>query len=227
MNLVELNDKMLHNSERRVWKAEPITQDVLDEFRRLVNASKGVKEFYDSVEDSAVFMQVYPSFKKIYGATKASELFYVSKLGYYYQGVPAKLLYSLMKLLRECGKTHINDTLSRGVSLLAPWVGYAFVVDGEEITLKELIESICNTPIKLLTSAVPKVKSADCYEVWVPNVERVALIPGDIANMLPFAECEKIEFKKELGLVIGDTVVRSFNNRLGITKDDFDLRECI
>lgn len=227
MNLIEMNDKLLVNKAREYVNVPVITQELVDEFRRLINACKSALNAYNTVEDSGVFLTMYSGMKKIYGLDMATELFYASKLGFLYPGVPSKLVYILNKMVKDYGVVHVNDSLSRCVKLLSPFVGDVYTSGDTEVTVKDLIENFVGVPIKLLTSSVRKVKSTDCYEVYVPNVERVALLPNDIANMLPYSECAKITFEKDKGLVIGDIVVRTMNNRLGVTKDDFDLRGTI
>lgn len=227
MNLIQMNDKLLVNKERKLVKVPEVTQELCDEYRRLMNASKSLLHVYETVEDATAFYVMYPSITKIYGSHLANELFYASKLSFLYPGVPCKLSYILNKIFKECGVVHVNDALSRGVKLVQPFVNDTYQCNGDEITVKDVIENFVGGPVKLLTSSVRKVKAADCSEVFVPNVERVALLPADIANVLPYAECEKIEFDKQKGLVIGDVIVRCMNNRLGVTKDDFDLRNCM
>ena len=227
MNLIQMNDKILVNKDRKLVKPPVVTQELCDEFRRLVNASRILENYYTTLEDSTAFLTTYPSIKEIYGTGLATELFYASKLNFFYPGVPSKLSYVLNKIFKVCGVVHVNDALCRGVKLVQPFVNDVYEVNGEEVTVKDVIENFVGGPIKLLTSSVRKVKAADCYEVFVPNAERVALLPGDIANVLPYAECEKIEFDKQRGLVIGDVIIRCMNNRIGVTRDDFDLRKCM
>ena len=228
MNLIEMNDRLLVNKDRREVVVPEVTQDMCDRFRRLVASSNSVQNMYNNIEDANAFFMMYPDIKKIFGAGVCVEIFYVCKQKYVYDGVPAKLVYILNKTFNEGGLVHVNAALNRATALLKPYVNDVYVVDGMAVTVKDVIENIVGRSVKLLTSSVRKVKATDCYEVYVPNAERVALLPMDIANMLPYAECEKIRFTKEKGLVIGDDViVRCLNNRLGITRDEFDLISCI
>lgn len=227
MNLIELNDKMLINKDKKKVVIPEFGQADVDEFRRLVHSSKSVGNSFDTSDDSTSFFAVYSDVKKCVGKDVAEELFYAAKLGFFYPGIPSRLAYILNRMTREYGVATVNESLSRCVKLLSPYVGDLYESNGVEVSLKDVIENFVGGPIKLLTSSVRKVKATNCYEVYVPNVERVALLPGDIANSLPYAECAKITFDRNQGLVIGDLVLRTMNNRLGITKDDFDLREAM
>jgi hypothetical protein len=227
MNLIEFNDKLLVNNERVVYEVPAINQESIDDFRKVVNSSRSMAYTYETLEDVDAFMKLYPGIKKLYGSALLSELFYASKLNQYYEGIPSKLIYVLTKLFKEFGTVHINDTLSRGLKYLTPFINHIYVVNGQDLTLKDVIDVFAKGAVKLLTSSVRKVKAVDCYEVFIPNANRVALLPNDIANQLPYADCEKLSFDRNRGIVMDDLVVRTMSNRLGVTKDDFDLRQCI
>lgn len=228
MNLIEFNDKLLVNKDRKKCSVQNITQEECDAFRQLTAASHAMGDLYGQIDDSTAFYKAYGQVAKIFGRS-AEDLFYACKMGYFYEGIPARLSYILRKAFAEAGATHhVNDTLNRCYHLLERYLDDIYEVDGEEFTLKDVIDNFAGAPVKLLTSSVRKVKTIDCSEVYVPNVARVALLPSDIANMLPYAECEKISFSKDMGLMIGeDIVVRCLNERIGVTRDDFDLRECV
>ncbi len=225
MNLIEFNDKLIVNNQRQKRTVPEVTQNDIDEFVQLMHSSRSLLNMYQTTEEFGDFIKVYPSIKKVYSIDLAEELFYASKLHYQYNGVPTKLVYIITKMFSTFGHNHVNDALSRSIKYLAPYLDDTYLVDGKEVTLKDVIEFFAKSQIKLLTSSVPKVKSLDCYEVYVPDADRVALLPNDIASKLPYADCEKIVFDKQKGLVIEDIIVRTMNGRLGITKDDFDLRQ--
>lgn len=228
MTLIELNDLMLVNNKRFEVKVPEVSQNDCDTFRRLVGSSKTVENVYNMTDDANSFFSMFPDIKKMFGDGVCVEVFYACKLKFVYDGVPSKLVYIVSKMLSECGNCNINTALNRTTSLLRPYVDHIYKVDGKEYTLKDVIENMTGFSIKLLTSSVRKVKSVNCFEVYVPNVERVALLPPDIAKLLPYSECAKIRYDRELGLVVGDdTVVRCLNGRLGITRDDFDLTNCV
>ncbi len=227
MTLIEFNDKLLVNKGRKLVTPAEFTQEEVNEFRRIIAVNAQVKALYNTCEDSKAFLEVCPWLKRIYGLDKYTELFYASKLKAYYKGVPCKLTYILNRLFDEFGNQHINTTVAIGVKLLTPYVNDIYNIDGQEATLKDLIDNYAGHIVKLLTKTVRKVKSADCYELYVNNVDRVALIPNDIANMLPYDMCAKLSYEKMKGLFIDDLILRTLNDRLGVTKDDFDLRKCV
>lgn len=227
MNLIEMNDRLLVNKDRRQVTVPEATQEKCDLFRRLVESSKTATNMFNSLEDANAFFAIFPDLRKILGTGVCVEVFYACKLKYAYDGVPARLVYILNKAFTHGSQVHVNATLNTVTALLKPYVNDVYTVNGETATVKDIIENVLGRSVKLLTSSVRKVKATDCFEVYVPNVERVALLPPDIANMLPVAECEKIRFDREKGLVIDNVIIRTLNNRLGITRDDFDLIKCI
>lgn len=227
MTLVEFNDKLLVNKDHHPITIVQFTQNDIDEFRRLIAVNPIVKNCYDSCEDSNAFLEFAPWLKTIYGKDLYTELFYAAKMTSYYKGIPCRLIYILNTMFSKFGTQHLNDTLSRGYKYLIPYLNYIFDVDGQEVTLKGLIDNYAGRVTKLLTKTVRKVKSADCYEVYVNGEDRVALIPNDIANTLPYDMCAKLAFAKSRGLYIDDIIIRTMNGRIGVTKDDFDLRKCL
>lgn len=229
MTLLEFNDLLLVNPNRIEVKVPTVTQDMCDIFRRIVASSRTMQNVYDMTDDANSFFYMFPDVKKLLGTGTCVEVFYACKLKFVYDGVPSKLVYIVNKMFSECGTIAVNSAINRTLPLLKPYVNDVYNVDGKSVTVKDVIENIAGFPIKLLTSSVPKVKATNCFEVYVRNVERVALLSPAIAKLLPYAECEKIKFDRELGLVIGDgdVILRCLCGALGIVKNDFDLTNCL
>lgn len=225
MNLLEMNDKILV-PKKKVTKVAEIKQDKLVDFKTLVAMSKMTESAFDVLEDANAFYKMFPDIKKLIGANICVEVFYACKLGYYYEGIPTKLLFILNKTVKVNGREHINKALNPAVTLLRSYVDNAYQYSGEKITVKDVLENIIGEPVALLTTSELKVKSSDCWEVYIKDAERVALLPEDIASMLSYSDCEKLSFDIGKGIMLEDIPVRTLNNRLGITRDDFDLREC-
>lgn len=226
MNLVEMNDKIL-TGKKNVVQVPTVTQENLTQFKSLMAISKLTESAFDSLEDANAFYKMFPYIKKLIGTNICVEVFYACKLGYYYENIPAKLTFILNKAVRVNGKENINATLNPAVNLLRTYAENAYEFGGKTITVKDVIENIVGAPVSLISSSTPKIKSNGCWEVFIPNAERVALFPDDIGSMLSYSDCEKLEFDIGKGIMLEGIPIRTFNNRIGITKDDFDLRECI
>ena len=225
MNLIEMNDKLLISKKKTVTIKE-IPQEKLIEFKSLIAISKTVESAFETIEDANAFYKMFPYIKKLIGSNICVEVFYACKLGYFYSGIPAKLLFILNKAIRSGDRMHINATLNKAVNLLRTYCDSQWKTDENVITMKDVIENIVGEPVNLITSSTLKVQAKDCWEVYIKDAERVALVPNDIATMLSYGDCEKLQFDIGKGIVLGDVPIRTLNNRIGITKDDFDLREC-
>lgn len=228
MNLLEFNDQLLLTKGKQPVQVPTVQQEECDLFRGLIAASKTATDMYNGCDDANSFFSVYTDIKKMIGASICNEVFYACKLTYVYDGVPSRLVYIISKMISKCNTAYPNVAINRTYKLLSKYLSDVYIVGGQEFTVKDVIENMFGFGIKLITSSVPKVKSTNCYEVYVRDVERVALIPGDIARILPYAECEKLRFDRQVGIVMTDgTPLRCLNGRLGITKDDFDLTDCL
>ena len=225
MNLIEMNDKIMGGKKKAVKVAE-VSQEKLIEFKSLVSISKMAESAFDTLEDANAFYKMFPYIKKIIGTNICVEVFYACKLGHFYSGIPAKLTFILEKAVRTGDKQHINAMLNPAVNLLRTYADASWKFDGQQVTMKDVLENIVGAPVTLLTSSTLKVQSKDCWEVYIKDAERVALFPNDIATMISYGDCEKLHFDIGKGILLGDIPVRTLNNRIGITKDEFDLREC-
>lgn len=225
MNLIEMNDKIMGGKKKTV-KVASVSQEKLIEFKSLVSISKLAENAFEQLEDANAFYKMFPYIKKIIGTNICVEVFYACKMGHFYEGIPAKLTFILEKAVRTGDKSHVNAMLNPAVSLLRTYADASWKYDGKTITMKELIENITGEPVTLITSSTLKVQARDCWEVYIKDAERVALIPNDIATMFSYGDCEKLHFDIGKGIMLGDIPVRTLNNRIGITKDEFDLREC-
>lgn len=222
MNLVEMNYKIMHPEEH--MEVEKVQQEHVDLFRSILPTSTFVSSLYNNVDDASAFYAQVPELKKLLPPKMATDIFYASKLGYIFEGVPSKMVYVISELFRLGDKDHVNLTLEMGVQLLANYA--AFTYGKDKFTIKDVIENIIGTKVSLLTPDTRKVQAVDSYEVWVENANRVVLLPNDIAKPLSKDDVKKIEYDSERGLTLSDIPLRTMNNRVGCTLSDFDLRTC-
>lgn len=226
MNLIELNDIILSKKKEHT-DVYRVTDEDIELFQKVVFMEKSSKVLFEQVDDSNYFFGVYPDIKKIIGSNKCVECFYAIKLGRWMDGIPIKLQYILRKVFETYDRKYVNVGLNSAVGLLKNYASLSFDVDGEEYTIKDVIENVCNSTVKLLNSSVNKVQIGNVYEIYIPDAERVALIPYDIGSKLSYEDCDRLRFDIKTGITFRGIPIRTFGDRLGITKDDFDLRECI
>ena len=222
MNLIELNYKIMHATENVV--VEQVTQEHVDLLRSIIPTSSFIQSLYDAVDDASAFYAQVPELKKILPHKLAAETFYASKLGYIYEGVPSRLVYILSELFRLGDRKYVNRTLEMAVQPLSGYAGITFGPD--KITVKDVIENLIGTKVDLLTADTRKIQVDDAYEVWIDDIERVALLPKDIAKPLSKDDVKKIKYTSDKGLMLGDIPIRTMNNRVGCTLSDLDLRTC-
>jgi hypothetical protein len=226
MSLIDLNNAIIYG-KKKVTCVPKISNEDLILFKNTLAISALMTNVYNNTDDANSFFTVYPSVKQIIGTKKCVECFYACKLGYYIEGVPSKLVYIVNKIFKENDKRFVNKSLNTALPLLKPYVNCQFKGTNDDYTVKDIIENACGHSVKLLTPAELKVQVGTDWEVFIPNVERVALLSDELGSQFSYQDCERLEFKKDLGIVLGNIPIRTLNNKLGVVKDDFDLRECI
>lgn len=231
MNLLEMNE-MLLTGKKQPYKYTEFTTEEITLFKQMLTTSTMVNNMFNQTDDSSSFLSAVPTFKEVFGAAKSAEIFYAIKTGYYYAGVPSKLVYFINKLFDEVqdSSDYVNLALQSGLSILQKYAGYTYKVvqDGAEteFTFINLIQNKIGKSFKLITDSTPKIKIGKVSEVYIRNVDRVALLPGDIADQLSFDNVDAITYEPGVGLVFDKQPLRVFNGRLGIAMNDFDLRNC-
>ena len=151
------------------------------------------------------------------------------KLGQYYKGIPNRLVYILKKLIKALNDRVLpNHIIELGESLLTPYARKNYISEYGRFTFKDILENICNQTITLLSDANYLVKiSGEVYEVFISDVQRVALLPDDIAARLTYEDCLSLQYDPEKGVCLRDIPLRTWGNRLGVIKNDFDLVEVL
>ncbi len=226
MNLLEMNDAILFGKKNTVEVPIP-SKGNLDTFQSLINSGKSIKMFYDQTDDANSFFALFPDVRQIVGSKICVECFYACKVGYFMGGVPSKLLYIVTKMLsRNEAKVFVNRSINSAVQLLKPYMSNEYVLDGQKYTVKDVIENVAGAPVKLLNTSIRKTKVGQEWEVFIPEVNRVAILPAGLGELLSMTDCENLRYVRELGIVLHDVPIRVMGNRVGITTDDFDLRNC-
>ena len=206
----------------RVKFNEPDEEKVTKSFnalKEILAASPRIKQVFDSCESASDFFKLYTSFKDM--GLNTEEAFYRLKLGMKVDGVPSRIIYILRKAIKENGTEFPNLTLQSVYKLLAQYDDYTFVNNGNEITLINIVEYVFGKPVKLTTARRHRVDN----EVYVPNVNRIAIIPDDMLELVK-GEISYEPSRGLIGEVDGAMIeLRILSDRLGVTTDDFDLRK--
>ena len=227
MNLIEMNKALMSKRRKEVEIKYQINQDDIILFNDMLNISKNILGAFNITDDAVSFFKLYPDFKKVLPNGKATECFYAMKKGDIWNGIPMKLVYVLHKCFSENERGLVNTALNTAVPLIAPFCEDTYIVGESSFTAKDVICNIVGSNVKLLTTANPIVKYRDCVEVFVHNVNRVAILPLDIAEYVTPDNCETVQWDKVNGVTVEGIPLRTMNKRLGITRHDFDLRQCI
>lgn len=227
MNLVEMNKEIMSKKRKQIIIKNQITPDDILLFYDMLNISKNIQNLFESIDDAHTFFQTYPDFKKVLSNGKAIECFYAIKKGNIWQGVPMRLVYILTRVFEENDKQLVNTALNTATGLLSRYASDTYNFEGSSLTIKDIIDNIVGGNVKLLTLSNPIVKYKDCIEVFVPNVNRVAILPLDMAEYVTLDNCSTLQWDKVNGITVEGIPLRTLNNRLGITRDDFDLRKSI
>lgn len=226
MTLLEMNAAITRAD--KVVEYPEIPNDLLTTFAEILSISPAILSAAKEIEDSSVFYKMYPDIREVVGKTFASDVFYAYKVGYVYKGVPNKLCY-ILKLAKEseAGVDAPNFGLSKVSKLLKKYAGQKYVCNGAELTVKDIMDNIYGKSVRLLTDGTRKTMNGTFWEVYVPEVDRVLLLPDDIGKVLTFDDCCSLQWDPDVGVISNGKALRFFNNRVGITTDDFDLRESV
>ena len=227
MNLLELNSIVAGKYTEGVGKNKTtrcITEEEFEDFRAMLSVNPANRDFLNRTETASEFYEHVELADKYIDKEIKEDAFYAAKLGFFYAGVPSKLVYILRKAIRKYQSP--NLALSAiDVRTISKYLKEGALPEG--ITIKNVIESILGRQCELLTSYRRKVKFKDWYEVYVPDVDRVLLLPEDLAKHIESLEdLENINYRKDVGVCVYDIPIRTMGNKVGVTVDEFDLRKC-
>lgn len=219
---VDFTKNISYKRERKLFKdpATEKTSKALKDFIEILSVSPDlVKVAVDNTDDAKEFYKKFPVFEEI--GSKDEEAFYEFKLGKKIDGVPSRLVYILQRAIDVYGTEYPNLTLQSVYKSLVMYDDYYFINNGEEILLSDIIYFMFKHKFDLLTAR--RLRSG--VEVYIPNADRVALIPKDILSKVEGT----VQWDTDKGLM-GNVdkqfvILRTVGDRLGVTGDDFDLRK--
>lgn len=204
---------------KELCKIDQFTDEQLELFTEFVSVHPYISDIFSKTESSEYFFKRFPEFKEL--GIASSELFYSFKLGYNIEGIPSRLVFVINKAIEEYGMSHPNSTLWTCYKLITKYAKYYFKTEDGDLNLQDVLYGLFKTKFDLIT---PR-RNVSGSEVYVHNKDTIALLPEDILTAI---DGKKVYYDKE-GLYVGEekTLLRIMNSRLGITLDDFDLRESV
>lgn len=231
MNLLEFNE--LIKAADTPCKFYQIEDSVLKTYLDIRKTICKSGDVIDSIEDSAEFAECYSDIKQIVNVIKDNskgytfdDVFYAGKLGYYTEYIPPKLEYIIRKAMSvNSDKNYLfmNKFLNSCYKSISKFAKYTY--NGKQ--LDAVITSLTGISGKLLTNGIHYVYAGSTYELYVENVDTVALLPRDIGAALTEDIAKTAKFDVEHGILVQDIPVRIMCDRIGITLDDFDLRSVV
>lgn len=205
-----------------VKKVPEVTDEMRQTWREVLSAIPTVRQRFELYDEDKDFFGEFPDFEK--SGIKSQELFYQNKLGYFIEGVPSKIVYILQKAIKELGSDEPNTTLYSVYGILLPFAYDKYNHKGTEMNLLDIVYAVFKHKFEPLTNR--RKSSGDEYYVYDSNL--IAILPKDIQESVKGYE---IKFDKKVGLYIevdGErTLLRTMNKRIGVTRNDLDLRESL
>ena len=228
MTILEINRIVegKYPSDAKPGKPEKTaTLEQLEEFKLLLSINDAYLQKLNQTEVAKEFYTACPLLDAVVEDDLKEDLFYATKLGFMYTGIPSKLVFLLKKGLK------LVETPNRVIECMDMRLFGKYLKPGvlpEGITIKQILSNLIGTDYKTLTKARRKVKYKDFYEVYVDNTDRVVLLPECIAEQVDSStDLKNVNYQKDIGVCVYNMPLRTFAGKLGITKDEYDLRECI
>lgn len=226
VKLIEFNELLDRKStgitEKQELKFKCVTEDSIKAFANYLSAFNGLSKSLNSTDDYKEFFSSCPILDAVIPDNEKEDLFYEFKLGYFYRGVPCKLVYILQKALMKYDSPNVAIS-AINQTLITPYVEKNLLPEG--VSVKDIVCNLINSDFKLLTSSNIKVKYKDWYEVYISGSDRVAIFTEDIAKLIDNRDdIRSIEFDPQVGLVLKGIPIRTMAGHLGILSDEYDMR---
>ncbi len=223
--MIDFTKKLL-SDDKSEMKCPLIVSEDIDLFYDILASDKRIADTYNNCDLARTFYAYLPDVKKVFGQ-KAENVFYASKCGYIMKGAPMKIVYIIIRAIDVTGITAPNYVLANARKYISRYADKVFVSEAGKFNLYDVINNCFSYRVTLVTDSMRKVQNQDFNEVFIKSCNSVALLPRDIYDSLSFSDCDVLEYKPSIGIMINDVPIRCLCGRLGITLHDFDLRECV
>lgn len=230
MTILELNKVISGNYDGMpVATKEPvlITEEDVILFLSTFSVDDYVKSVFEATENYIQFYECLPWLKKCFDPSKAKEVFYAAKCGILYDGVPPTVIFLLKKALAEYEYKYANLAISLlNRNMLIPYLKEGILPTGT--SYRDVVSNIVGRSVKLITASNLCVDVNGVSELYVPNTDQIALVPTDmLEGVSDLDDLRTVEFVPELGITIKGIPIRTLGGRMGLTRNDFDLRGCL
>lgn len=231
-NVLEINKKASGKYDLSDGTSKPIatcTDNDVELFRTLLKVNEACTKVFTQTESSKEFFKAVPLIadylKEANKTAVMEDMFYSTKLGFYYEGIPSKLVFILKKSLFK------YKTPNAALAAIYPMSIQNFLKQGalpEGITIKTIMEACLSKQIELLSSFKRKVSYEGLCEIYVANTNRVLVAPEEMMRELSSRnDLEAVEYIEGVGVCVKNKLLRTFGGKFGIVTDEYDLRSCI
>lgn len=223
MNPLEIIDYIFGKEYLAELKKEPYraNENTLKEVLDIFSRGLFIKDNIEATDNFKAFYEAEPDIARMIEDEKKEEFFYAAKLGMCSPVIPAKYLFLLKKSYETYGtlnnigfvlpKSNLKELFSKGTL-------------AEGYTLEEVIRSLIQreyTPFR--KGSYKNAIGEDSIELFLEKINRVAIVPEDIASRLTDDDIRLIEVKKGL-LTLNGVNILSTNKYLGVSRKVYDLR---
>lgn len=194
--------------------------DIL-QFKDMLQIDRVYADGFKKTESAAEFYEAYELFDKTFDKRLQESLFYGAKLGFFFEGVPNRLTF----LLKKAASTSATPSIT--LQSVSPLAWGRFLKKGtlpDDICIKDVLDAIYGTETQLVDILQLRVRHREFSEVYVGNVDRICLLPNDIADTLSIEDLQDVRYVPKVGVCVNNEPLRTFDGYKGITMDEFDLR---
>lgn len=221
LDLVEIVKGKYKEQSNASGKHQLTTVEDIQQFKSMLMIDKAYLDGFKRTESAAEFFEAYELFDRSFSKILQEDVFYGSKLGYYFEGVPCRLTYLLKKAV--VGNPTPSIAL-QSISMLA-WGSFlkaGFLPEG--IKIKDVLDAVYGAETVLIDYLQMRVRHEEFSEIYVGNVDRICLLPNRIADTLNIEDLQEIRYVPKVGVCVGKEPLRTFGGCNGLTLDEFDLR---
>lgn len=220
-SLLEINDMFKLKGLANDTVTELSTIEEVQDFKQLLLLSPAIEKNFLSTSSAVEFFKSAPELQKGLSKVKKMDLFYAAKSDMLLEKVPSYIVYFINQAYKKCN--YPNLTVSRlSLSLIKEFISML----PEGISLLNVLENIAGQRAELFNSAVRKTEFKGVYELYIPNIDKVAIIPKAIADEInTIDDYQSVQYVKGVGVCLGSIPLRVFNGALGIVCNEFNLLE--
>lgn len=201
------------------------SKDMLEDFIKSVRCDEIASRFFDAYESHDDFFNTMVDYKNVItDSNMRKEVFYAAKVGKIYSSVPSLCVYMLQKAWNS----------AQGIPNLIPYLlpipslklffKYGYLGGG--LSLADVICNVCTPDYKPLSNTNLKHKVDNFYEVYLPKLDAVAVLPTPIGDLLDDSALREIVHGRN-GLEIKGILLRTMAGYVGAIHSTYDLRELI